>query len=161
MLCRDVDLALPADPDVLELRGDALWTHAICETPLEHWTVAMEAFAVALDDPFDAWHGERGDRIGLAFDLEWENHAGELRWTGDSGYRVACTVNGDLQVGDESWTSLSAAGHRWHSWGIMAPFAAAGHGTNTAGHRVAYLVPSRDGPVRARRQLRPDGTWTI
>ena len=41
VLCRDVDLAPPADADVLELRGVSLWTHAICETPLQHWTVAI------------------------------------------------------------------------------------------------------------------------
>ena len=116
MLCRDLDLAPPATLEVLELRGQALWTHAICETPFEHWTVAMEAFAVALDDPLEAWTGERGDRIGLAFDLEWECPEPAVRPT--EPYTLACSVNGTLQIGDDTW-DLSCPGDRSHDWGVQ------------------------------------------
>jgi hypothetical protein len=121
VLCRDHDLALPAEKSVLELRGGSLWTHAICETPLEHWTVAMEAYALAFDDPLEAVRSERGDRIGLAFDLEWECEPEALRWSNDrqDRYDGWCTVHGTLQVGDEEW-SVAAQGSRHHAWGLGA-----------------------------------------
>ncbi len=121
VLCRDHDIALPTT-SVLELRGGSLWTHAICETPLEHWTVAMEAYALSFDDPFEAWRTEQGDRVGLAFDLEWESlkpaeftssvHLGSTR------YDVPCEVNGVLQVGNDEWT-IAGTGSRHHEWGML------------------------------------------
>lgn len=122
VLCRDHDLVLPTTP-VLELRGGSLWTHAICETPLEHWTVAMEAYALAFDDPFEAWRTEHGDRVGLAFDLEWESIGSYAHFTSSAHlqstrYDVACEVNGILQVGDDEWT-IAATGSRHHEWGIL------------------------------------------
>jgi hypothetical protein len=122
VLCRDHDLVLPTTP-ILELRGGSLWTHAICETPLEHWTVAMEAYALSFDDPFEAWRTEHGDRIGLAFDLEWESSIGAARFIPSAHihstrYEMPCEVNGILQVGDDEWT-IAAQGSRHHEWGIL------------------------------------------
>ena len=122
VLCRDHDLAMPITP-VLEVRGGSLWTHAICETPLEHWTVAMEAYALAFDDPFEAWRTEHGDRVGLAFDLEWESTTEAARFNPSvhvqsTRYDVPCEVNGVLQVGDDEWT-IAAHGWRHHEWGIL------------------------------------------
>jgi len=65
-------------------RGDGLWLSLVCETPGEHWTVGMEAFALAVDDPDD----ERGDRVPLGLDIEW----GAPGW-----------VFGDVLVDDERW----------------------------------------------------------
>ena len=122
VLCRDHDVTPPANPDVLEVRGVSLWSHAICETPLQHWTVAMEAYAVELEDPFDAWHGERGDRIGLAFDLEWESLSTSAVWAhtnpGVTRYEVPCEVNGVLQIG-EGTSTVVYEGWRHHSWGRL------------------------------------------
>lgn len=122
ILCRDDEVTPPTNPDVLEVRGVSLWSHAICETPLEHWTVAMEAYAVELDDPFDALRGERGDRVGLAFDLEWESLKSSPVWAhtndGVERYEVPCEVNGVLQIGDETLT-VAYEGWRQHSWGRL------------------------------------------
>ncbi len=135
LLCRDHDLRAPANPNVLEVRGVGLWMHAICETALEHWTVAMEAFALEFDDPFEAWRSERGDREGLAFDLEWECEPDQAVWvhnTSEAGrYEVPCTVNGDLQVGEESWT-IAATGRRYHEWGALLRPPAVGVGLRVA-----------------------------
>lgn len=116
VLCRDLELDPPSTLEAIELRGQALWAHAICETPFEHWTVAMEAFAVALDDPLDAWYGERGERVGLAFDLEWECARPIIEPT--EPYALDCTVNGTLQIGDDRW-DLSCGGRRSHTWGVQ------------------------------------------
>jgi hypothetical protein len=69
VLCRDQEIAAPNPAWPLEIRGGSLWSHAICETPFDHWTVAMEAFAVGFDDPMEAWRAERGDKVGLALIL--------------------------------------------------------------------------------------------
>lgn len=145
VLCRDHDLALPRTP-VVELRGGSLWTHAICETPLEHWTVAMEAYALSFDDPFEAWRSEHGDRIGLAFDLEWESLSTTANFISSvhvpsTRYEVPCEVNGILQVGDHEWT-IAGTGSRHHEWGILdwstvAPYKRANGFASTDTHLIA------------------------
>ena len=57
---RDHEVDLPV-PGGLEVRASGLWTELVCETPLDHWSVGLEAFGVALDDPLEAWGQERGD----------------------------------------------------------------------------------------------------
>ena len=63
--------------DVRVARGDrwlvirepeGVWLSVVCETPGEHWSLGMEAFALEVDDPDD----ELGHRVPLGFDLEWE-----------------------------------------------------------------------------------------
>lgn len=72
----------------MDVRTEGLWASITEETPGEHWSVGMEAFAVGYDDPARALTDELGDRVPLGFDLEWER-AGEL-WM----------VHGDVLVGD-------------------------------------------------------------
>jgi len=69
-------LAPPRHPRVLVVRGDGLWAELVEETSGEHWTAGLEAFGVRLDDPLDAERGERGERLPLGFDLEWETGVG-------------------------------------------------------------------------------------
>jgi hypothetical protein len=64
------------------IRAEGLWLSLVCETPGEHWSVAMEAFALAVDDPAE----DRGDLVPLGFDVEWE---------------APGQVHGELLVGDE------------------------------------------------------------
>ena len=55
-----------------DVRAEGLWASITEETPGEHWSVGMEAFAVGYDDPARAAVDELGDRVALGFDLEWE-----------------------------------------------------------------------------------------
>ncbi len=48
----DVDVPLPRSG--LEVRSEGLWASHECEVAFEQWTVANEAYAVALDHPDDA-----------------------------------------------------------------------------------------------------------
>ena len=111
----DHGLALPRGPD-LDLRGEGLWTSFTCETALEHWSVGLEAFGVALDDPTEAWRSLRGDRTALGLDLEWET-AGPLRSAAHpQGYHLPCLVHGEVLVGTET-IAFDGWGGRAHAWG--------------------------------------------
>ncbi len=122
VLCREHDLEAPKPDWPLEIRGGGLWSHAICETPFDHWTVAMEAFAVGFDDPMEAWRAERGDKVGLAFDLEWERSEPIFLVDGPGfeGYGMDCRVSGDLQI-DSQKLEIDTAGSRRHTWGLADP----------------------------------------
>ncbi len=117
LLVRDLDLDPPRSAGSRQLRG-SLWADANCETPHEHWSVGLEAFGVALDDPDDALHGERGDRTGLGIDLEWEATGTPVGAAGD--YSVAAEVHGEVLVGaghDVETIAFTGAGAWRHRWG--------------------------------------------
>ena len=115
---RDHDVETPRGR-ALEARAGGLWVDLVCETPLEHWSVGLEAFGVALDDPAEAYRGERGHPTALGLDLEWE--AGGAPVAGGhgpagAGYGQACAVHGDVLVGRER-IAFDGAGWRTHAWG--------------------------------------------
>lgn len=123
---RDHDVDLPPGRP-LEIRASGLWAEITTETPFEHWSVGLEAFGVALDDPAEAWLGERGDRTAVGFDLEWEAPEGErglvelpvrpgVGATPNNGYRQPCTVHGEVLLGEER-LDIDGRGWRAHAWG--------------------------------------------
>ncbi len=75
-----------------DVRTDGLLASVTCETPGEHWSVGMEAFATGYDDPARADTDQRGDTVALGFDLEWTRD--------DDGWRV----EGDVLLGDDRIT---------------------------------------------------------
>jgi hypothetical protein len=111
----DHEIAPPRGSD-LDVRGEGLWTSVTCETPLEHWSVGLEAFGVALDDPTEAWRSLRGDRTAVGLDLEWET-AGSLHLAPQPvGYHLPCSVHGEVLVGAEV-IAFDGSGGRAHAWG--------------------------------------------
>jgi hypothetical protein len=115
VLVRDHDVAIPKSG--LEIRAEGLWAELTCETAWEHWTIGLEAFGVALDDPADAYRDERGDRVALGFDLEWESRSPAYVYpAGVTRYEVPCRVHGEVLVGSER-IEVDAVGERDHSWG--------------------------------------------
>jgi hypothetical protein len=116
VLVRDQEVELPRGRH-LEVRGQGIWSAVNCETPLDHWSVGLEAFAVALDDPEEAYRGERGDRIGLGFDLEWEATS-SAAWQGEGWYWQPCEVTGEILVAEET-LAFGGAGVREHRWGVQ------------------------------------------
>ena len=138
LLVRDDDVLPPAGATP-EIRGETLWSALECETPLEHWTVGLEAFAVALDDPDEAWRGERGDRVGLGFDLEWEA-TGPVD-EADRAFSQRCTVHGEVLVGRDERLAIDAAGWRHRSWNRVNLPAPPGAG---AAHHRAPLMAGDD-----------------
>lgn len=97
---------------VLEITTTGLWAAFHCETPLLHWTVGVEAFAVADPDAQD-----RGEIVPLGFDLEWE--ATEEPRPLDArqqSYTQTCAVTGEVLVASERIT-VDAAGSHLVLWG--------------------------------------------
>jgi hypothetical protein len=108
------DHEVPPPGRGLEVRASGLWTELVCETALDHWSVGLEAFGVALDDPLEAWRSERGDPCALGLDVEWEGTEPCAPWP--SGYSQACVAHGDVLVGSERF-QLDGSGLRLHLWG--------------------------------------------
>jgi hypothetical protein len=113
----DNAVPFPNAYDSLELRTDGLWADHHVETPLDHFSLGLEAFGVALDDPADTYRGMRGVRTPLGFDLEWETDGIPFRWPqGLDRYEIPCRVHGEILVGDER-IEFEGPGQRDHSWG--------------------------------------------
>lgn len=151
---RDHDVDLPTGRS-LEVRASGLWAEITTETPFEHWSVGLEAFGVALDDPAEAWLGERGDPVAVGLDLEWEATAvpDEAVDPPAPGYSQPCSVHGDVLLGDQRLT-IDAKGWRAHAWGDRdwwstgSPTAIVGHlddGTpvTSADHDLRILTTTR------------------
>ena len=78
LVVRDEEAPAPVDGTI---RANGLWLSLVCETPGEHWSIGLEAFALLVDDPAD----DRGELVPLGLDVEWE---------------APDVVHGDLLVGD-------------------------------------------------------------
>ena len=145
VLVRDHDVPLPRGRS-LEVRTSGLWAGHTCETPREHWTVGLEAFGVALDDPREAFGGERGDRCPLGMDLEWEA-AEPAQGEPGVGYEQRCTVHGEVLVGAER-LEVDGLGWRTHRWGER-DWWGGGRWTWVGGTTAVDVVTGADGLVVA------------
>lgn len=99
-----------------EIRTEGLWADYTVETPLDHVTVGVEAFAVAVDDPAETYGDLRGERVPFGLDLEWETDGSTYAYPGVDRYEVPCRVHGEVLVGQET-IQLDGWGQRDHSWG--------------------------------------------
>jgi hypothetical protein len=72
IVVRDDEVAPPRREDLLVIRAEGLWAELLCETPGEHWSFGLEAFGVRFDDEAEAAASDRGERVAVGFDLEWE-----------------------------------------------------------------------------------------
>ena len=142
---RDHEVPLPRAG--LEVRADGLWGELVCETPLEHWGIGLEAFGLAYDDLADAWGDEWGERIAVGLDLEWEvgaqrpalpephpaagddgddtgrapgsvPPAGPVPGRGGFGYAHAGLVHGEILVGPDR-IPFSGTGFRSRVCGVL------------------------------------------
>lgn len=146
----DTELHLPKSS--LALRGPALWADHVCETPLEHWTVANEAYGVALSDPDEALGAQRGEIVPLGFDLEWESAEDPVELA--HGYAVDATVNGEILIADET-LAIEATGRWRHEWGELSWPAPPAH--RVQGRRAPLRIEAGQPPVLVERVLTPDG----
>jgi hypothetical protein len=114
-----LDHHVPFRSNPLEVRTTGLWADHICETPLDHWTLGLETFALGVDDPLELHGRQHGDTVALGFDLEWETDGPVLepsQQAGVRGYELACRVHGEVLVGREV-IDFEGVGTRAHRWG--------------------------------------------
>lgn len=114
-----LDHHVPFRSNPMEVRTTGLWADHICETPLDHWTLGLETFALGVDDPRELHGRQHGDNVALGFDLEWETDGPVLEHAqaaGVVGYELACRVYGEVLVGRDV-IDLDAVGTRTHHWG--------------------------------------------
>ncbi|CAA9258168.1 MAG: hypothetical protein AVDCRST_MAG50-2720 [uncultured Acidimicrobiales bacterium] len=123
---RHHDVELPRTSELV-VRADGLWASVHCETPDEHWSMGLEAFGVAYDDPYEAWGAERGERTPLGWDLEFEA-AGPPSSVSDTSYAQDGEMFGELLVGRER-IAFSGDARRTHGWGTVDWWADAGSGS--------------------------------
>lgn len=161
VVVRDHDLAPPRGR-LLEIRGDGIWAECVCETPLDHWSLGLEAFGVRLDDPFDAWRGELGERLAVGHDLSWEasgpaRNGGHDR-CGGRGYAQAGRVRGEVLLARER-IAIDGTGQRSHWWG-PSDWRTGGwqwNGVCTEDGGALSVTAPADGPACGVRWL-PDGS---
>ena len=114
VLVVDPKISIPQLNQYLEFRAEGIWAQHVCETPMEHWTVGLEAFGVTLESPEDAMGNQWGTRTGVGLDLEWER-LDQTEET-DNGFRQRCSVSGEVLI-DEQVIDLSVEGWRSRRWG--------------------------------------------
>ena len=120
IVVRDHDVPFPK-PESLLARSDGLWCELICETPMEHWSIGVEAFGVRLDDPLDSYSGEIGTRMPVGLELEWETIAPAFHYPyppeyPSMHYQHTGKVHGLILLGDET-IEFDGFGERDHSYG--------------------------------------------
>ena len=127
VVVRDHEVPVPRAPG-FEVRAEGLWAEMICETPFEHWSYGLESFGLVLDDPAD---DERGERIPVGFDIEWERTGDPLEVPG--GYAQPGIVHGEVLLAREV-LAVDTPAVRLHRW-------------RPASLAIASVLVTRDGSV--------------
>jgi hypothetical protein len=112
-----VDLPVPVGN--LELRGPAVWLELRCETPLDHWTVGLEAFGVTVDDGQLITAETRGALTPMGLDLDLDTVAPGPRGH-DQGLEVPVRVHGEVLIG-AAGMEIDGTGVRWRGGGDVPP----------------------------------------
>lgn len=114
-----LDHQVPFRSNPMEVRTTGLWADHTCETPLDHWTLGLETFALGVDDPRELHGRQHGDNVALGFDLEWETDGPVVEHAqraGVTGYELGCRVYGEVLVGRDV-IDFEGVGSRSHLWG--------------------------------------------
>lgn len=109
-----IDDAIPFPRRGWEIRTSGLWADHNCETPNEHWSYGLEAFALAIDQPDQLLHSSFGDRVPLGWDLEFESAEAPQSLT--DGYSQQGLVHGIL-LGPHPPLEVEGPAIRRHWWG--------------------------------------------
>lgn len=122
VVVRDHEVRAPR-ASVLEVRAEALWAQLICEVPMVHWSLGLEAFGVLTADllaGFDDPGPEVGERVAVGLELDWEAEGHSevvLEGTERAGaYGQRGTIRGELLMGSDR-VDVDASARRWHAWG--------------------------------------------
>ena len=109
-----VDDAIAIPSRGWEIRTTGLWADHNCETPNEHWSYGLEAFALAIDQPDQLLRSAFGDRVPLGWELEFES--AEIPEVLADGYVQHGLVHG-LLLGPHPPVEVEGRAIRRHWWG--------------------------------------------
>ncbi|MFN0093096.1 MAG: hypothetical protein ACKVWR_22900 [Acidimicrobiales bacterium] len=139
----ETDIAAPRAG--FDWRAQGLWVEVVVEAPGRRWSVGLEAFALALDDPADALGACRGERIPLGYDLEWETEGGLDHPLG--------AAHGEVLIGAAAYEVAGDGGARF----TRGPFPPEAPAPSRSG-RAGALGWS---PARLPHPDRPDRTLAV
>jgi hypothetical protein len=155
-----IEADIPIPVDRWEFRTSGLWVEQVCETPHQHWSFGLEAFALELDDPTELIRTGYGKRVPMGWELDFYA-ASTSRWllTGadpvekSGAYTQAGELSG-LLLDDDGERQMTAHAQRWHWWGTK-PLTSAGLVIVAPSDRPDELeelhLPLIQGPVIAER----------
>ena len=165
------DHDLPLASRALEFRSSGVWVEFCCEEPLDHWTVGLEAFGLAIPEGELVTPESFGDRVPLGLDLDLDTAAAP---DGDArSFSIDIRVHGEVLIADQSY-EIEATGTRRRAAGVRHLPRAAGvrHLLRGVGDTAAPALlgeltvgwPVEDGlPAVERRGwfggTRPGWTW--
>lgn len=142
-----LDHDLPLATGAFEFRASGVWVELCCEEPLDHWTVGLEAFGLALPPDSVVTPDSFGDRVPLGLDLDLDTVGAP---EGDAaGFSLEVRVHGEVLVADRAY-EIDAVGRRTRSTARPRPMVVAGHPPVLGELTVAW--PEEDGlPFIERR----------
>lgn len=108
-----LDWELPLVSHAFEFRAPGIWTDLVCETPIEQWTVGLEAFGIAVEPTEPLRPDSVGERTAIGLDLDVE--AATAPDEEDDGFAHEATVCGEVLLGTEAW-EIDAVGTRRRRW---------------------------------------------
>lgn len=140
---------IPVPDSGWELRTSGLWADHNCETPFEHWSYGLEAFALAVDDRTELLGRAYGDRTPLGWELDFEaaDPIADIdeSATGLAGYSQTGRLHGIVQL-TEGDIEVTGTATRWRWWGSGHPGGKPVLGTRTP---AATALPT------------PEGVWWV
>lgn len=104
-----IDYDLPLARSSFEFRSSGVWTELICEEPLDHWTIGLEAFGLGLPADEIATPESFGDRVPIGLDLDLDTSAAPIGEGAD--FAIDVRVHGEVLVGTDAY-ELEATGVR-------------------------------------------------
>ncbi len=140
---------IPVPRSGWELRTSGLWADHNCETPYQHWSYGLEAFALAVDEHTELLGRGYGERTPLGWELDFEASDEvtpiDRSSTGLDGYAQSGRLHGLVQFADGE-AEVDGAASRWRWWGDGSAEGGPLHGTAGVG---ALALPT------------PDGVWWV
>ena len=144
-----LDHELPPVTGRFELRAPGVWTELCCETPLDHWTVGLEAFGLALPATTVVTPDSLGDRTPLGLDLDLDTVEAPVATGG--GFEIAVRVHGEVLLGDRA-IELDGTGIRRRRWDGTRPTSDRLGSPPPFVGELSVAWPPEDGPPTVERR---------
>jgi hypothetical protein len=113
------DYDLPLATGAFEFRSSGVWVEFCCEEPLDHWTIGLEAFGLALPETHVVTPQSYGDRVPIGLDLDLDTTAAP---EGDGrAFSIDVAVHGEVLIADQSYEIDAVGTRRRESTGVRPP----------------------------------------